>query len=160
MSAFIIAAYLVLFFLAFAFFLFNLWSLKIKKKSLGKIQASWSSFYNFNFPFNWFVLPVLFAYFLWCMYQIFSEPESNSGYFRLLILIIFLAFTPRWNGYIGSDGILFHMKFIPWERVKNKQITGKGKRKYLEINEVLTPDSSEFIKRRIPLSKNTAEILK
>ena len=159
MSAFNIATDLVIFFLAFAFFLFNLWSLKIKKKSLGKIQAGWSSIYNFNFLFNWIVLPVLFAYFLWCMYQIFSEPESNNGYFRLLILIVFLVFTPRWNGYIGSDGILFHMKFIPWDRVKDKQVTGKGKRKYLEINEVLAPDSSEFIKRRIPLSKKAAEIL-
>jgi hypothetical protein len=51
------------------------------------------------------------------------------------------------------------MKFFPWDKVKEKQITEKGKRKYLEIKELLTPDSSEFIKRRIPLSKKAAEIL-
>lgn len=159
MSTFLAVLYLVILFLALTVFLFNLWSLRIKKKSVGKIQASWSSFFNLYFPLNWFVLPVLFAYFLWCVYQIASDPKSSNGYYRLMFLIIFLFFTPRWNIYIGSDGMLFRMRFIPWERVKEKQITVRGKRKYLEIKEIIASDSSAVKTRRIPLPKHAADIL-
>ena len=154
MNALLVAFYLVILILALFIFLFHLRSLIQKKKRAGKIQAKWSSFYSFSFPLSRLVLIVLFAYFLWCVYQIISDPKSSDGYHRLLILIIHLSFTPRWNVYIGSEGILHHLKFIRWEDVREKRILVRGNKRYLEIRESLSPSFSETKIRRIPMPKN------
>ena len=154
MSSFLIIFYFVLLIIALSIFLYYLLSLRVKKKSVGDIQARWSSFFNLSFWINRFVLAAFTAYFLWCVYQIVRAPQSSNGYHRLMILIFVLSFTPRWNVYMGSLGILIHMKFIPWSNISKKKIIFRGKNKYLEISGNFRSGLSKTEKKRIPIPKN------
>jgi len=153
MSSSLIVLYAVLLIISFSIFLFNLMSLSAKKKSVGEIKAQRSLFFNLTFWINRFVLTAFSAYFLWCVYQIVSAPESSNGYHRLMILVFVLSFTPRWNVYIGSDGILFRMKFIPWENVVEKKIVYRGKNRCLEIKGTLSSRPAKLETMRIPIPK-------
>jgi len=154
MNSFLAIFYSVVLGLVFFIFLFQLLSLRRKKKILGKIQAKWSSFYNFSSLWNRVGLSLLFLYLVWCFYQIASTPKSSSGYQRLLFLIILLSLTPRWNVYLGSEGILLNMRFIPCKNILEKKIVARGKRKYLEIKGTLSPGLSTVEIKRIFLPEH------
>jgi len=154
MSSFLIISYIVLLIISLSIFLYYLLSLRVKKKSVGDIQAQWSSFFNFSFWINRFVLTAFTAYFLWCIYQIVHSPQSSNGYHRLMILIFVLSFTPRWNVYVGSEGILLHMKFIPWSSISEKKNIFRGKNRYLEISGTFRLGLSKPETKRIPIPKN------
>lgn len=156
MSLFLIIFYIVLLIIALSIFLYYLLSLRVKKKSVGDIQAQWSSFFNLSFWINRLVLAVFTAYFLWCVYQIVRAPQSSNGYHRLMILIFVLSFTPRWNVYVGSEGILLHMKFIPWGNISKKKIIVRGKNKHLEISGIFRSGLSKTETKRIPIPQNIA----
>jgi hypothetical protein len=154
MSSFLIIFYIVLLIIALSIFLYYWLSLRVKKKSVGRIQAQWSSFFNLSFWINRFVLTVFTAYFLWCVYQIVRAPQSSNGYHRLMMLIFALCFTPRWNVYVGSEGILLHRRFIPWIDIGKKKIIVRGKNRYLEISGAFRSDLSKEETKRIPIPKN------
>ena len=154
MSSFLIIFYIVLLIIALSIYLFYLLKLKEKKKSVGDIQARWSSFFNLSFWINRLVLTAFTAYFLWCVYQIVRAPQSSSGYHRSIILIFVLSFTLRWNVYVGSQGILLHMRFIPWININKKKIIVRGKNRYLEISGTFRSGLSKTETERIPIPKN------
>lgn len=154
MSFFLIIFYIVLLIIALCVFLYYLLSLKVKKESVGDIQARWSLFFNLSFWINRLVLTAFTAYFLWCVYQIVSDPQSSNGYHRLIFLVFVLGFTPRWNVYIGSEGILLHMKFIPWSNISEKRIFVRGKNRYLEISGIFRSGLSKAETKRIPIPRN------
>ena len=154
MSSFLIIFYIVLLLIALSIYLYYLLRLKVIKKSVGDIQAQWSQFFNLSFWINRFVLAAFTAYFLWCVYQIVRAPQSSDGYHRLMILIFVLSFTPRWNVYVGSEGILLHMKFIPWRNVSKKKIIVREKSRHLEISGAFRSGLSKTETKRIPIPKN------
>ncbi|UCC40243.1 MAG: hypothetical protein JSV96_01960 [Candidatus Aminicenantes bacterium] len=156
MSTFLILFYIVLLIVAFSIFLYYLLSLRVKKKSLGDIKAQWSLFFNISFWINRFVLAAFTAYFLWCVYQIASDLRSSNGYHRLMILVFILSFTPRWNVYIGSKGILLRMNFIPWKNVGEKAIIARGKNRYLEISGSFRSPFLETETKRIRIPQNVS----
>jgi len=69
-------------------------------------------------------------------------------------MIILLGFTPRWNVYVGSEGILLKMKFIPWKNISEKKIVARNNRKYLEIRGALSPALSRMEMKRVFLPRN------
>jgi len=151
MKIFILFSYFVTLILAFLIFLSLLVILRSKKKSAGRIQANWSIIFNFSSLLSWFIVSFIFAYFLWCVYQIATEPGGADGHHRLMFLLILLSFTPLGNIYLGSEGIILHMRFIPWKYVKEKEIIIKGKKRYLEIRGPLIPSLSKIKIKRILL---------
>lgn len=159
MSSFLIKFYLVVLCLALLILVFNLISLRKKKKFIGKIKARWSQFFSLSFPLNRLILAALFAYFLWCVYQIASDPASSNGYHRLMFLIVLLVFTPRWSVYVGSEGIMVRMMVIPWEEVKEKKVVTKGRRTYLVIKIAASSRPSDLETKRIPLPKQAEHVL-
>lgn len=133
MKPFILFSYYLTFILAFLTLILFLTILRIKKKSAGKILAQWSSIYNLSTPLSWIAISFIFLYFLWCLYQIIQDPRASDGHHRLMFLIIFLSTSPLGNIYLGSEGIILGMRFIPWKKIKEKKIILKGRRRYLEI---------------------------
>jgi len=71
-----------------------------------------------------------------------------------MILIFVLSFTSRWSVYVGSEGILLHMKFIPWSNISEKKIIFRGKNRYLEISGTFRSGLSKTETKRIPIPKN------
>lgn len=159
MSSFLIKFYLVVLCLALLILVFNLISLRKKKKFIGKIKARWSQFFSLSFPLNRLILAALFAYFLWCVYQIASDPASSNGYHRLMFLIVLLVFTPRWSVYVGSEGIMVRMMVIPWEEVKEKKVVTKGRRTYLVIKIAASSRPPDLEVKRIFLPKQAEHVL-
>lgn len=158
MKSFILISYFVTLILAsFIFSLFSI-NLRLKKKSAGKIQAQWSTIFNLSTPLSWFLKIFISSYFLWCVYQIVVDPKASDGHHRLMFLIILLSFTPLGNVYIGSVGIILHIRFISWKNVDEKEIILKRKRRYLQIIGLLSPSSSKTKIKRIPLPKKIINI--
>ncbi len=150
MKPFILFSYLVTLSLAFLLFLFFQLLLKLKKKSLGNIRARWSTAFNLSTLLSWLIMVFLILYFLWCAHQIAQDPRTSDGHYRLMYLILLLSISPLANVFIGSEGIIIHLRLIPWRNVQEKKIIHKKKRRYLEIREVM-PSSSKLITRKIPL---------
>jgi len=152
MKAFILFSYALILIVSFLIFLSLQIIIRSKKKHAGKIQAQWSAFLNLSNPLSLLVLIFILAYFLWCIYQIALDPGASDGHNRLMILVFFLGFTPAGNVYIGSEGIIIHLTFIPWKNVEEKKITHRRNRRYLEIRGPFH-SSSKIETKRIPFPK-------
>ena len=158
MKVLILASYVISFVSATLIYFLHLRSLYGKKKSIGAIQAQWSSSFNLSFPMSWLRCGAIFLYFLWCLYQVVVEPGANNGHFSFMLLLIFLSFTPRWNIYFGSKGIVTRMKVIPWTKVSEKKIYFKNGYRYLEIKGYFVPTLSEIKMMKICLPKHVLQV--
>lgn len=98
----------------------------------GMLLVKWSSLFNLSFPMSWVRWAAVFLYLGWCVYQISVSPGSNSGHMSLMLLVLLFSFSPRGNIYVGSEGIVFRMKFIPWTAVRERKMVMRGRRNYLE----------------------------
>ena len=128
-------------------------NLNKKKKSIGPVQAKWSTLFNLSFPRNWLRCSLISAYLLWNVYWLVKEPASNGPHFSFMLLAILLSFAPRWNVYFGSQGMILNMKVILWKNIKEKEIISRGRRKYLLMKSPISTASWQA-RRKIPLPQN------
>lgn len=128
---------------------YHFYKIKIKKRSIGTIYYRWSSKFNLSFTINLLRLAILFAYLIWIIYQIITEPYRNHSHIGIMLLIIILSFYPRWNIIIGAKGIILGMKVIPWKNIRSWEILDKRKIKYLEFEWALDSMPTEIKTKRI-----------
>lgn len=130
--------------------------LRIKKKSLGKVWAKWSTAF-ISSPLRWMIWVFLLIYFIWCVYQMAAEFQAIKGHHRLMFLIILISFLPIGNVYVGSRGMIVQMRFIPWKNLNIRASATTAKRRYLEIG--WTSSFSSKIKRKlIPVPKRIPDL--
>lgn len=154
MKPLILVSYMASIALAIFIYFSHLRSLRQKKKTIGIIQAKWSSKLNLSFPMSCVRWGAIFLYLFWCVYQVVRQPEANAGHFSFMLLVILLSFAPRWNVFLGSGGIIFNMKVIRWERLSEKKVVSEGRNKYLYMKESFVSAEPEIKTKKIRLPKH------
>jgi len=158
MKTLILVSYLGSISLAVFLYVFYLRSIRQKKKSIGTIQAKWSSKLNLSFPMSWVRWAAIVLYLFWCVYQVVRAPRANAGHFSFMFLVIILSFAPRWTVYLGSDGIISNMKEIPWEKLSEKKVVREGRNRYLYMKESQVSAQAKVKTWKIRLPKHVLDI--
>jgi hypothetical protein len=160
-SSFFIVFYAALFAAAVAIFVFNLRAYHQSRTRVGEVRAHWTIRFNFAFPENWLILALVLGYAAVCAVLLITKPRSIDGYHWLVILMVGMAFYPRFNFVdIGTEGVLDRRIFIPWSAVNERRVVEDKGRRYLELR--ITPgpgvETGQRLKRiRVP--KNISLVL-
>ena len=105
-----------------------------RQKQAGEKLAGWSRVSELSFMENRLLLALFLFFAGWCGWQILHSPGSPGGYRSSLILLFALANAPRWNVVVGQAGIVYRLKFIPWQIVKARTILYRNSRTLLVLH--------------------------
>lgn len=161
MNRFFIIFYSALAAAAVSILVFNIRAYRQSKVRVGQVRTHWRIRFNFAFPENWLILILVLGYLAVCAVLLVTRPKAIDGYHWLVILMLGMAFYPRFNFVdIGSEGVLDRLVFIPWSAVCERRVVEDRGRRYLELRIVPGPgvDTGQRL-RRIRVPKNISLVL-
>ncbi|MFO7889339.1 MAG: hypothetical protein R6V04_03265 [bacterium] len=63
----------------------------------------------------------------WIIYWLIYEPHENYGHIFIYIFIIDFCFYYKFVVFIGTNGLIVNLHFIPWDKIDESSIDEKKK---------------------------------
>ncbi len=141
---------------AAGYFLLNILNYRALTGLAGRKFLQWSSKFNLGIRFNIINWLIVLLYVAATIFFFITRPKANSNVLLVVILMFFLAHSPRWNILIGSDGVLLGLKFFPWKDVIEKKMIERkeGVEMELRFKKENTPTTEESRTIRLPFGKS------
>ncbi len=125
-----------------------------RKKRVGTVWAAWSLWLNPSLPWGWVRLAALLVGVGAASFVFLARPLGADPLGGAVFIALVLAFYPCNSFFvIGSEGVLDRWVFIPWDRIRSKQVVEMKSRRYLELE--IAPEAGrqtafQIIRRRVP----------
>ncbi|MBM3297958.1 MAG: hypothetical protein FJY83_10225 [Candidatus Aminicenantes bacterium] len=120
----------------------------------GRLHVRWSSLFHLGSLENIALLSLAAFAGASSLLLILRDPGSPDGYRRLLLLAFGLSLAPRRSVAVGSLGIVYKMRFLPWTSIKSMAYRKKGSLVVLRILFRSSPRSERIQMMNIPLPRD------